>query len=111
MIAALIAAALQAAAVPYVADGGEPFWSLEIAEGRLTYRRDGDTISAALPPRRATANGYRYETPVIVVEIRHEECADDGNTIRADSVTVTVGEETVRGCGGAVLETLFPDDG
>ena len=97
--------------MPYVADGGEPFWSLEIAEGRLIYSRDEEPISVALPPRRETANGYRYETPRITVDIKHEECADDGNTIRADSVTVTVGEETVQGCGGEVLETLFSDDG
>lgn len=110
MIALIIAQAVQAAAAPYLADGGEPFWSLEIADGRLTYRRDDATISAHLPPRRETTNGYRYETPAIVVEIKYEECADDGNTTRADSVTVTVGEDTVRGCGGEVLETLFPDD-
>lgn len=110
MFSAIVVRALQTAVAPYAADGGEPFWSLEIADGRLIYRRDGETIAAALPPPRATENGYRYETPAIVVEVRHEPCADDGNTIRADSVTVTVGEDTVQGCGGAVLETLFPDD-
>lgn len=104
MIGALAAAALlQAAPAPYLADGSEPFWSLEIIGGRLEYRRDVEPIAIALPARQATVNGYRYEAREIVVEIRHEECTDEAARIRADSVTVIVGDDAVQGCGGETV--------
>lgn len=101
----LAAMLLQGITPPYTADGSEPFWSLEIRAGRIVYERDGETTSVALPRRRATANGYRYEAAQIIVNIRHEECTDEAATVRTDSVTVTVGNETVDGCGGAVLRS------
>lgn len=115
MIFAPIAAAtlLQAAPALYVADGSEPFWSLEIGGERLEYRRDGEPLVIVLPAPRATASGYRYETREIVVDIRHEDCTDEAARIRADSVTVIVGDETVQGCGGETVgwEGEPPEDG
>lgn len=106
----LAAMLLQGVTPPYTADGSEPFWSLEIRAGRITYQRDGETTSVARPARRATANGYRYETPQIIVDIKHERCTDEAATVRIDSVTVTVGDETVDGCGGEVLRTEPEDE-
>jgi heat shock protein HslJ len=89
----------------YRALGNEPFWSLEIAHGRIAYDpANGRRFSVAAPPPRMTSNGYRYETPRLAVEVTRAECSDGMSDRRyADTVTVTIGGETLRGCGGALV--------
>src|SRR4051794_27712269 len=89
----------------YRAGGNEPFWWVEIAQGRITFDpANGRGFAVAAPPPRTTANGYRYETRRLTIELSHGECSDGMSDRRyADRVTVTVGGETLRGCGGALL--------
>jgi heat shock protein HslJ len=89
----------------YHAIGNEPFWSVELAHGRIAYDpANGRGFSIAAPRPRTTPNGYRYETRRLTVEITRGECSDGMSDRRyADTVTVTVGGETLRGCGGALV--------
>lgn len=91
---------------PYGALGTEPFWSVEIANGRIGYdSANGGAFSVPAPPPRMIANGRRYETDRITVEItRSDECSDGmSDRVYADEVTVILAGETLRGCGGAIL--------
>lgn len=90
----------------YDAAGGEPFWWLEIADGRPTYTIDERAIVIAAPAPRSTRNGSLrvYEAPELSVSIRRQDCEDEGLQLWADTVTVTTaGDGTVHGCGGRLL--------
>jgi heat shock protein HslJ len=103
--AALTAAAPPGAPASYGAGGSEPFWSLEIARGRITYDpATGDpTIRMPTPRPRAVRNGYRYTGPGLVIDVRHVRCEDEAERAHSDTVRVTAHGRTVEGCGGAVL--------
>jgi heat shock protein HslJ len=87
----------------YSARGQEPGWALAIAGGRIDYRGNyGDKrIEVALPRPQARADGRRYQTPRLTVDISHHRCNDamSGHGY-ADQVTVTADGETFEGCGG-----------
>jgi heat shock protein HslJ len=104
---ALTAALAAPPGVPasYGAGGSEPFWSLEIARGRIVYEPgDGNpTVRVPAPRARAVRNGYRYVTPGLVIDIRHDRCQDEAERFFTDTVRVTVNGGTVEGCGGAIL--------
>ena len=89
----------------YHAVGYEPFWSVDIAHGRIAYDpTNGRGFSIAAPPPRMTLSGYRYEARRLTVEMTRGECSDGRRDLRyADTVTVTVGGATLRGCGGALV--------
>lgn len=90
----------------YFALGTEPGWSLEITPGILNYNGDyGDTrVVVGNPGAQPNANGKRYVTSPMTVDITHAECSDGMSDRRyADTVTVTAEGRTVKGCGGAVL--------
>ena len=111
----LLAAALTAcAATPapsasqaYRAHGTEPFWGVTIAGGRIVYEApDQPPIAVAAPRRRAIANGYRYSTPEMRIDITHERCNDGmGDRYYADRFQVYFpgAARPLEGCGGAVL--------
>ena len=113
IFAGLAAATTVAAQAPpdgYWAVGTEPFWGLRFSHGRMMFDiSDGPALSAAVPTREATPNGYRYRTSRLIVEISHVEC-NDGMTDRtfADEVNVRFDGRLFEGCGGAILppETL-----
>ena len=88
---------------PYKALGTEPGWALTIERGLIRYVGDyGRTrVTTAAPVPRPSFNGLRYVTPRITVDVTRSRC-NDGMSDRdyPDSVTVTVGRKTVRGCGG-----------
>jgi heat shock protein HslJ/uncharacterized membrane protein len=88
---------------PYKAVGTEPGWALTIERGLIRYVGDyGRTrVTTAAPVPRPSFNGLRYVTPRITVDVTRSRCSD-GMSDRdyPDSVTVTVGRKTVRGCGG-----------
>lgn len=89
----------------YGAAGGEPFWWLEIADGRLLFTIDERAIIVRLPTSRTTRDGRLriFENDGIRVAIRREDCElDDGRTY-ADAVTVTAGGHIVEGCGGRMV--------
>jgi len=87
----------------YRALGTEPFWSMTIADGRMTYAAaDGLGFSVPAPARRPDQNGYRYETRRLTLAITHRQCSDGmSDRTYPDTVTAIVDGRSLRGCGGA----------
>lgn len=103
--ALLLAVSVDAKPKVYHAAGTEPFWTLAIGTGSITYKRmGGETIVTATPRVRATANGRRYVSPRITIDIARERC-NDGMSDRSypEAVKVTIGGNVVIGCGGDPL--------
>lgn len=93
-----------AAAVPaeaYRARGSEPFWSLRI-DSRMVYdSADGPDVTVATPPPQQTRAGPMYVTPEMTVRINQfRRCTEASGDELHDTVTVTIGAQTVTGCGG-----------
>lgn len=90
---------------PYIAGGGEPFWSLEIADGRLYFGVNEDVV--IVPTPRIVARRDRrtrtYTAPGIRVTLRRQNCEQEDERVRADEVIVVAGEWRVEGCGGRVV--------
>ncbi|HTU10942.1 MAG TPA: hypothetical protein VMG08_08600 [Allosphingosinicella sp.] len=98
--------ALTAPPLPdYGAAGSEPFWWLEIADGRLTFQMHDRVIIAAAPRPAVTGDGRArvYRTPKIILSIRRADCEMDDDQAYADTVTVIAAGRTVHGCGGPVV--------
>jgi heat shock protein HslJ/uncharacterized membrane protein len=91
--------------VSYGAAGSEPFWGLEIADGRLTFDNNGEVVIVRAPRPLVTGNGgrRRYNAPGISVLLKREDCEMDDERVYADNVTVTISGRTFEGCGGRVL--------
>lgn len=93
----------KAAEPAYSARGQEPGWALSIAGGRIDYQGNyGDKrIRVAVPPPQSIANGRRYVTPRLTVEIVRARCNDamSGQGYE-DKVKVIAQGETYEGCGG-----------
>lgn len=89
----------------YHAVGTEPFWSVTIADGRISFDApDEPRLTVPAPPPRTTFNGHRYETPRLTVDITHGRCSDGmSDRIYADTVLVIVDGRDLHGCGGAIL--------
>lgn len=96
------------AAVPesYAALGTEPFWSIAIEGGRLTYEAPGTaTIAMPAPVPETIFNGLSYATDRIVLTLTHAQCSDGmSDSIYADTVQAVVDGVMLRGCGGERLE-------
>jgi len=114
-----VAAAVQVPERPadYAAYGSEPFWGLEIRGRRIVFTpHDGSEsdrgISAILPRRRPTRNGYRLATPRFNVLVRHEICESEAERRYADTVYVRANGRNYAGCGGTLLapDTLVNTD-
>jgi heat shock protein HslJ len=86
----------------YEAGGFEPFWSLVVEHGWLTYDpgQAGVRPTRTRQPRRQpTRNGYRYVVSrQLTIDVRHARCVSYPGRIFADTVYVTGVEEG--GCGG-----------
>jgi len=105
-MAPILIALMAALAQPgsYGAGGSEPFWSLEIVGGRMTYRVNEEVISVRTPRRQLLrGGGYRYVTRRLIVEVRPERCEDEAERHYADTVRVTANGYTASGCGGTEL--------
>ena len=93
-----------AAREAYRALGQEPGWNLVIADGRIDYQGNyGEVrITVPRPEPRPTANGRRYETRRLTVDIVYSRCSDimSGHGYE-HRVTVVADGETFSGCGGA----------
>lgn len=95
----------QSDAKPYHALGSTPSWSLAIAGRTIRYvPAGGRSIQVARPRPIVGFNGERYQTRALTIDITHVEC-NDGRSGRSyhDTVAVTLGRRTLRGCGGEVL--------
>lgn len=95
----------------YSAGGSEPFWSLEIARGRLYFGANDEVRLVPAPRPVVTGNGRvrRYTAPGISVVLRRRNCLQEDERTYADTVTVIAGHWRVEGCGGRVLREA-PDD-
>ena len=101
LLAFTACATAASAAEPYTALGTEPFWSIEIADGRITYDTPYERFSVAAPQPSPTGEGRRYETERLTVEIEPGVCNDGmSDNLYADTVTVTVDGALLSGCGG-----------
>ena len=91
--------------LPYGAAGGEPFWSLEIADGRLYFGVNEDVWIIPTPRPVVTGNGRtrRYRAPGIDVLLVRRNCDLEDDRTYADTVTVVAGDWRVYGCGGRVV--------
>jgi len=123
MIAAALLLALQtagAAAEPppgapgslYRALGNEPFWSVAVGRGQMRFETPTGRRSFAVPtpPAQTTADGYRFRTRRLVVEVARAPCSDGMSDRRyADTVAVIADGRAYRGCGGAVMSEAGVD--
>ncbi len=91
--------------LPYGAAGGEPFWSLEIADGRLYFGVNDDAVIVRTPRPVVTNHGRtrRYRAAGINVLLRRRNCQLEDERTYADTVTVIAGHWRVYGCGGRVI--------
>lgn len=89
----------------YLALGTEPFWSVEITDGRIAYHdAENRAVRVANPGARPSFNGRRYVTPRISIDVTATPCSDGMSERRyADTVLVEVDGRSLRGCGGRVL--------
>lgn len=110
--AVLLPAALLASAAPaqrpgesYRAAGTEPFWSVTIEKGIMRYETpEGRPVIVKAPIPRPSFNGLRYETRTMTVDVTRSRCSDGmSDRTYPDSVIVTIGQRTVRGCGGTPI--------
>ncbi len=85
--------------------GTEPFWAINIADGRMTFEApDIETFSVPAPAPRRTAQGRRWETPRIVLDSRPERCSDGmSDRIYAETVRARVDGRELSGCGGDIV--------
>lgn len=86
----------------YRAAGSEPFWSLTI-DGQMVYHpADGPDVTVATPSPQSTRVGPMYVTSGLTVRINQfQHCTEPSGAVRHDTVTVTIGAQTLTGCGGA----------
>jgi uncharacterized membrane protein len=87
----------------YTARGQEPGWLLTIAGGSIAYQGNyGEkNIQVPAPAAIRTANGRRYETERLTIEISNGRCNDAmSGQGYSDQVTIVADGETYQGCGG-----------
>jgi uncharacterized membrane protein len=89
----------------YEADGSEPFWSLEIANGRLYYGANMQVTIVPEPRPIISRDGRtrRYRASGIEAVLRRRDCLHDNGRTYADTVTVIVSGSRVEGCGGRMV--------
>jgi heat shock protein HslJ len=89
----------------YKALGTEPFWSMKIENGMISFDHLGEV---AAKPQSYTArpsfNGWRYVSKEITADVTFEECSDGMSDFTyKDTVIVMVGDRKYEGCGGGVV--------
>ena len=89
----------------YNALGTEPFWSLNVSGKNMIFSRAGeDDIFGVDTVSRASFNGWRHVSKTITADVTFAQCSDGmSDRTYKDTVTVMVGKETYKGCGGGVL--------
>jgi heat shock protein HslJ len=88
----------------YRALGTEPFWSITIANGRMTYNTPDGGFSVRAPRGQETGDGRIWETRRLKLQISHGECSDGmSDATYPQTVRATVDGRELRGCGGAPL--------
>lgn len=96
---------VKAAPTTYKALGTEPFWSLAIDGKRMVLTLAGaHHVFGASAVSSPSVNGWRHVSKTITADVTFTPC-NDGMSDRTykDTVTVIVGKETYKGCGGGIL--------
>jgi heat shock protein HslJ len=89
------------------AQGNEPFWSLRMTDSELTFQpMEGSAVTVTpLPSPRLDSNAEVYEATAggesLVLTIASKVCTDTMSGMPfPKSVTVALGAQTLKGCGG-----------
>ena len=100
-----VAPPVKAAPATYKALGTEPFWSLEMSNGIMSFKDANDPMTRVMEYRAtSTPNGWRYASKTITADVTLTPCSDGmSDRTYKDTVTVMVGKEAYKGCGGGVL--------
>ena len=86
----------------YRALGTEPFWSISIDNGRMTYQSPEGGFSVRAPRGEELGDGRIWETRRITLQASNAECSDGmSDTVYPQTVRVVVDGRELRGCGGA----------
>jgi heat shock protein HslJ len=101
LLAGCAATPAAAARESYRALGTEPFWSVTIANGRMTYDSPERRFSVRAPRGRETGDGRIWRTRRITLHVWHGECSDGMSDTRyPQTVRAVVDGRTLQGCGG-----------
>ena len=85
----------------YRAVGTEPFWSITIANGRMTYESPAGRFSVPAPRGEELGDGRIWETRRITLHIWHQDCSDGmSDNHYPDGVRAIVDGRGLSGCGG-----------
>lgn len=88
----------------YHAAGTEPFWSISIANGRMTYNTPEGGFSVAAPRGQELGDGRLWETRRITLQSSNQECSDGMSEYRyPQTVRAVVDGRTLDGCGGEIM--------
>lgn len=103
-------ASAQSVAQPYHGLGTEPFWSVTLDGQTIRYEPASGPATTIPSPRPIVGfNGERYETRRLTVDITHVKCSDGmSDRTYPDTVVLTIGGRTLRGCGGAPASEAVP---
>jgi heat shock protein HslJ len=87
----------------YRAIGTEPFWSLTITGNKMVF--DHETkVTATNIEARPSFNGWRYTSPKMTADVTFTQCSDGmSEWVYKDTVTVMVGKQEYKGCGGGIV--------
>jgi heat shock protein HslJ len=90
----------------YRALGTEPFWSITIANGRMTYDSPEGGFSVSAPRGQELGDGRLWETRRITLQASNQECSDGMSDNRyPQTVRAVVDGRTLNGCGGPPTPT------
>jgi heat shock protein HslJ len=89
----------------YKALGTEPFWSLNVGDGKMVFDHSGEvTATASQFTKLSTIRGFHLVSKEITAEIIFDECSDGMSEYSyKDTVKVVVGDAKYQGCGGGIL--------
>jgi len=86
----------------YRALGTEPFWSVTIDDGRMTYESPEGGFSVPAPRGQELGDGRLWETRRITLQASNQECSDGmSDNIYPQAVRAVVDGRALNGCGGA----------
>lgn len=94
---------------PFRAQGNEPFWSLTMSDGTITFQpMDGEAVTVKpAPAPRQEGDAEIYEASALTLTIAGKICSDTMSGMPfPKTVTVAQGGKTFSGCGGEPASLL-----
>ena len=90
----------------YRALGTEPFWSITVANGRMTYQSPEGGFSVPAPRGQELGDGRIWETGRITLQASNRECSDGmSDNSYPQAVRAVVDGRSLNGCGGPPTPT------